>query len=133
LAGASGPVHPNHLLCLRPLTHSLTYSLTISFLHYSMTPLLLLLLVLLPPSPTLATIARCQDNCGNSTGRKSGPTQPANTRPHPWKPAPFPTAFGGEGEEERRVSRPLTHSLLHSLTHSRTTSLTSTHSLVHSP
>lgn len=56
--------------------------------------LLILLLALLPP-PSAATIARCQSNCGNATNRKSGPTQPGQTRPHPWKPAPFPTSFGG--------------------------------------
>mmetsp|Transcript_302 Transcript_302/g.686 ORF Transcript_302/g.686 Transcript_302/m.686 type:complete len:253 (+) Transcript_302:119-877(+) len=56
---------------------------------------ILVILLLVEFQTTTATIARCQTNCGNSTGRKSGPTQPANTRQHPWKPAPFPTAFGG--------------------------------------
>src|SRR5690606_20318363 len=36
----------------------------------------------------------CQSNCV-SEDRLVGPTKPLATRPHPWKPAPFPTLFDG--------------------------------------
>eukprot|EP01041_Mallomonas_annulata_P001184 gene1184-2306_t len=41
-----------------------------------------------------ATIERCMANCA-SPDRLVGPTRPANTRPHPWKIATFPTPHQG--------------------------------------
>ena len=41
-------------------------------------------------SATIATIDRCNLNCV-SPDRIKGPTRPSDTRPYPWKIAPFPT------------------------------------------
>jgi hypothetical protein len=46
-------------------------------------------------STVTGTVERCQGNCDAGSSRLVGPTKPANTRPHPWKKAPFPYPFDG--------------------------------------